>query len=145
MLIIYLLTLGRQSTECIQTSLACDESYVTSFVNWHYLHKATLVAQWWRIRLPVQDTRIRSLVSEDPACPAQLNLWATATEPVLWSPWAATTEPVCCNDRSPGTYSPQEKLLQWEAQALQLESSPHSLQPEKRLHSSEDPEQTKVK
>ena len=29
---------------------------------------ASLVAQWLRIRLPVQGTRVRALVQEDPAC-----------------------------------------------------------------------------
>ena len=29
---------------------------------------ASLVAQWLRIRLPMQGTRVRALVWEDPAC-----------------------------------------------------------------------------
>ena len=29
---------------------------------------ASLVAPWLRIRLPVQGTRVRSLVQEDPTC-----------------------------------------------------------------------------
>ena len=29
---------------------------------------ASLVAQWLRIRLPMQGTQIRSLVREDPTC-----------------------------------------------------------------------------
>ena len=29
---------------------------------------ASLVAQWLRIRLPVQGTRVRALVWEDPTC-----------------------------------------------------------------------------
>ena len=32
----------------------------------HY--RASLVAQWLRIRLPMQGTRVRALVQEDPAC-----------------------------------------------------------------------------
>ena len=28
----------------------------------------SLVAQWLRIRLPMQDTRVRALVREDPTC-----------------------------------------------------------------------------
>ena len=31
-------------------------------------NRATLVAQWSRIRLPVQGTRVQSLVREDPTC-----------------------------------------------------------------------------
>uniref|UniRef100_A0A8C0CAQ5 Abraxas 1, BRCA1 A complex subunit n=1 Tax=Balaenoptera musculus TaxID=9771 RepID=A0A8C0CAQ5_BALMU len=30
--------------------------------------RASLVAQWLRIRLPVQGTRVRALVREDPTC-----------------------------------------------------------------------------
>ena len=32
------------------------------------LHWASLVAQWLRIRLPMQGTRVRALVREDPSC-----------------------------------------------------------------------------
>ena len=30
--------------------------------------RASLVAQWLRIRLPMQGTRVRALVREDPTC-----------------------------------------------------------------------------
>ena len=39
---------------------------------------ASLVAQWLRVRLPVQGTRVRALVWEDPTCRG-------ATEPVRHS------------------------------------------------------------
>ena len=29
---------------------------------------ASLVVQWLRIRLPIQETRVRALVGEDPTC-----------------------------------------------------------------------------
>ena len=45
----------------------------------------SLVAQWSGIRLPMQGTRVRSLVQEDPTCHG-------ATKPQLLSPHAATTE-----------------------------------------------------
>ena len=32
------------------------------------LNRASLVAQWLRIRLPMQETRVRALVREDPTC-----------------------------------------------------------------------------
>ena len=59
----------------------------------------SLVAQWLRICLPVQATRVRSLVREDPTCcgatephaPQLLNLRSRAHEPQLLSPRAATT------------------------------------------------------
>ena len=31
-------------------------------------NRASLVAQWLRVCLPVQGTRVRALVSEDPTC-----------------------------------------------------------------------------
>ena len=33
-----------------------------------YVLRASLVAQWLRIRLPMQGTRVRALVWEDPTC-----------------------------------------------------------------------------
>ena len=32
------------------------------------LHRASLVAQWLRVCLPMQGTRVRALVWEDPTC-----------------------------------------------------------------------------
>ena len=56
----------------------------------------SLVVQWIKTCLPVQGTRVWSLVWEDftywgatkPVCH---KYW----EPVLWNPWVETTEPVC--------------------------------------------------
>ena len=62
----------------------------------------SVVAQWLRIRLPMQGTRVRSPVQEDPTCRG-------ATKPVrhnyLYSPQATTTEPVY-NYWSPCTLEP---------------------------------------
>ena len=46
----------------------------------------SLVAQWLRIRLPMQGTRVRALVQEDPTCrgatkPVRHNYRACALEP----------------------------------------------------------------
>ena len=55
---------------------------------------ASLVAQWLRIRLPMQGTWVRALAWEDPTC-------RKATKPMhapqLLSLRATTTEPVCHN------------------------------------------------
>ena len=88
--------------------------------------RASLVGQYWRLHLPVQGTRVRSLVQEDPTChgaaePIHHNCWACALVP-----GAATTEPVCRNYWNPCVrepHAPQEKPPQWEASTLQLESS----------------------
>ena len=52
------------------------------------LNRASLVAQWLRIRLPMQETRVRALVREDPTChrttkSVRHNYWARALEPAL--------------------------------------------------------------
>ena len=61
----------------------------------------SLVAQWLRIRLPMQGTWVRALVREDPTC-------RRATKPVRHNYWAhvlqllklVRLEPVLCNKRS---------------------------------------------
>ena len=58
---------------------------------------ASLVAQWSRIALPMQETQVRSLSWEDPHAAEQLSPWARTIEPVLHSLGAATAEPTCCN------------------------------------------------
>ena len=73
----------------------------------------SLVAQWLRICLPRQGTRVRSLVREDPTCrgatkPVHHNYWACALEPASHNYWAcmphllkpARLEPVLHNKRS---------------------------------------------
>ena len=49
-----------------------------------FILRASLVAQWLRICLPMQGTRVRALVWEDPTCrgatkPVSHNYWACAT------------------------------------------------------------------
>ena len=46
--------------------------------------RASLVVQWLRVRLPMQGTRVRALVWEDPTCrgatgPVSRNYWACAS------------------------------------------------------------------
>ena len=57
----------------------------------------SLVAQWLRILLPMQGTRVWALVPEDPTCcratrPVCHNYWACALDPVLSSLCSATRE-----------------------------------------------------
>ena len=74
---------------------------------------ASLVAQWLRIHLPMQGTRVRSLIQEDPTCrgatnPVLHNYWACTLGPPNHSYWAhvprllrpACLEPVLRNKRS---------------------------------------------
>ena len=58
--------------------------------------RASLVAQWLRICLPMQGTRVRALVREDPTChratkPMSHNYWACALEPMSHSYWSPCT------------------------------------------------------
>ena len=66
----------------------------------------SVVAQWLRIRLPMQGTRVRSLVWEDPTCcgttkSMRHDYWACTLEPVSHNYWAHATEPMCHNYWSP--------------------------------------------
>ena len=69
----------------------------------------SLVAQWLRICLPMQGTRVWALVREDPTCRG-------ATKPVCHNYWACALEPKCHNY--------WEKPLQWEAHKLQWRVAP---------------------
>ena len=44
----------------------CDSVYVKRPQSSNRRHRTSLVAQWLRIRLPMQATRVRALVWEDP-------------------------------------------------------------------------------
>ena len=53
----------------------------------------SLVVQWLRIHLPMQETRVQSLVREDPTCPGGTkpmahNYWACAGESASHNYWA---------------------------------------------------------
>ena len=62
----------------------------TSLNTWE---RASLVAQWLRIHLPMQGTWVRALAQEDPTCrgatkPVRHNYWGCALEPVSHNYWA---------------------------------------------------------
>ena len=70
------------------------------------------MAQWLRILLPMQGTRVQSLVQEDPTChretkahaPQLLSLCSRARKPQLLSLHATTTEA-----RAPRAHAPQQE------------------------------------
>ena len=75
----------------------------------------SLVAQWLRIHLPMQGTRVRALVREDPTChgaikpvllikPQLLSLRSRACKPQLLSLSATITEA-----RTPRAHAPQQE------------------------------------
>ena len=78
--------------------------------------RTSRVAQWLRICLPMQGTRVRALVREDPTCrgatkPMCHNYWACV--PQLLKP--ASLEPLLRN---------KDKPPQWEARAPQQRVAP---------------------
>ena len=89
---------------------------------------SSLVTQWQRIHLPVQDTRVPSLIQEDPTCrratkPMGHNYWTCALEPGSRNYWPHV--PHLLKPRYPGAHAPQqEKPLKREAHAPHLKSSP---------------------
>ena len=107
-----------------------------------------LVAQWLRIRLPMQRTQVRALVQEDPTCrgaikPMCHNYWACTLEPASHNCWARVLQLL---KPAPRAHAPQqEKPLQWEARALQQRVAPAHRSQRKPAHSNEDPTQPKKK
>ena len=75
---------------------------------------ASLVTQWLGVRLPMQGTRVRALVWEDPTC-------LGATKPMSHNCWAhvprllrlTRLEPVRCNKRSHHSEGPMHCNEEW--------------------------------
>ena len=102
---------------------------------------ASLGAQWLRICLPMQGTRVRALVREDPTCHGTTksvchNDWACALEPTSHNYWAHV--PRACAPQ-------QETPPQWEARALQRRVDPARRNWRKHERSNEHPMQPKIK
>ena len=111
--------------------------YVQFIIHQLYLNKvviskcqrASLVAQWLRVCLPMRGTRVRALVWEDPTCRG-------ATRPVSHNYWACAS----------GACAPQrERPWQWEAHAPQWRVAPARHSWRKPSHRNEDPTQPKNK
>ena len=87
------------------------------------------MAQWLRICLPMQGTRVRALVREDPTCRG-------ATRSVSHNYWACAS----------GACAPQqERPQQWKARAPQWRVSPACHNWRKPSHRNEDQTQPKIK
>ena len=77
-----------------------------TFKNWSV--GTSLVAQWLRIRLPMQGTRVQALVWEDPTCrgatkPVHHNYWACTLEPMSYNHWSPCTQSLCSTTREATT------------------------------------------
>ena len=94
-------------------------------------YRASLVAQWLGVHLPMQGTRVRVLVREDPTCrgatgPVRHNYWACALESESHNYWAHM--PQLLKPARPRAHAPQrERPPQWEACALQRRVDPTRL------------------
>ena len=106
------------------------------------------MAQWLRIHLPVQRTRVRALVREDPTCcgatkPVRHNYWACALEPSSHNYWARVPqllkpvrlEPVLRNKRSHRNEKPAHRNKE-EPQLTATRESPHSATKTQHSHKS---------
>ena len=104
--------------------ICCYNVLILKFI--HFTHKkgsqTSLVVQWLRIRLPMQGTRVRALVREDPTCrgaakPVCHNYWSCALEPASHNYWArapqllkpACPEPMLHNKRSHRNEKPMNR------------------------------------
>ena len=109
------------------------ENYIVTWRNIYAQVKrksrgASLVAQWLRICLLMQGTRVRVLVWEDPTCRG-------ATGPVSHNYWACVS----------GACAPQqERPRQWEARAPRWRVAPACCNWRKPSHRNEDPTQSKI-
>ena len=82
------------------------QAYTLFFIKLGF--RASLVAQWLRICLPMQGARVRALVWEDPTCRG-------ATRPMSHNYWACAS----------GACAPQqERPRQWEARAPRWRVAP---------------------
>ena len=85
------------------------------------------MARWWRIRLPVRETQVRSLIQEHPAChreakPVLRSCWVCALESGSCSYWAHV--PQLLEPEGPRACAPQqEEPLPWEAHLAQRDNS----------------------
>ena len=90
-------------------------------------HPAAWWVQWIRIQLPMQGTRVRSLVWEDSTC----HRGAKLVRHNYWACCSRARELQLLKLVPSRTSAPPEKPARWEALAPKRERSPRSPQPEK--------------
>ena len=111
----------------VRVSFTCEMMWLHN-INVKLPRGASLAAQWLRVRLPMQGTRVRALVWEDPTCRG-------ATRPVSHNYWACAS----------GASAPQqERPRQWEAHAPRWRVAPACRNERKPSHRNEDPTQPKI-
>ena len=133
-LIIYCRTLSHSFPGVTSTPATKRTSKLKTFETLSHLEKH-LMAQWLRICLPMQGTRVRALVREDPSCgraagPVHHNYWVCALEPASHNCWApalqllrpAHLEPVLHNKRGQRNEKPTHRIKEWPSLAATGES-----------------------
>ena len=95
----------------------------------NHITGASLVAQWLRIRLPMQGTWVRALVWEDSTCRG-------ATKPMCCNYWACESQLLCPCATTTEAHVPKACALQREATTMRsprtaMKTSPHLPQLEK--------------
>ena len=98
--VLFLYSYGLQTNKFCRGS---DEPSIVARILWfasllRIIRGTSLVAQWLRIRLQMQGTRVRALVWEDPTC-------CGATKPVCHNYWACA--PQLLKPSLPGAHTPQ--------------------------------------
>ena len=88
---------------------------LTTFLLTEQVHNkisgASLVVQWLRIGLQMQEVPVRSLNLDDPTChgttePVHTNCWACALEPGSHNYWAPVPWGPCCTREATSVRSP---------------------------------------
>ena len=131
----------RQITKC-DSAEGCQLSNSQQLGEWvlHDLKRiqgASLMAQWLRIRLPMQGTRVQALIREDPTCrratkPVRHNYRACALEPASHNYWAHVPQLLKPPHLEP--VLPTREATAMRSLRTTTKSSPRSLQPEKSPH-----------
>ena len=112
-----------------------------------YLARASLVGQWLRVHLPMQETLVWSPIQEDPTClwvtkPMGRNYWACAVDPGSHNHWvmchksSSTLEHVLYNKRGHLNEKPRHhKRRHCNAKPMQSETRAKPGQQKKAQHS----------
>ena len=91
-----------------------DSDQIETLIEKNQRYRTSLVVQWLRIHLPMQGTRVRALVQEDPTCHG-------ATKPVRHNYWACALDAASHNYRA---HVPQLLKPAHLVRALQQEKPP---------------------
>ena len=101
-------------------SIPCPANKNTHLLNFKKMPaRSSLVVQWLRIRLPMQGTRVRALVWEDPTC-------CGATGPVSHNYWAYASGACAPQQERPPTVRGPRTAIKSGPRSPQLEKSPRT-------------------